>query len=228
MIHVYATLLLIIGVIATVVLYVRGKIRGEDRLSRPYFQPLIMLLIGLIGLITPEPVAAYYKAAILLGLILQTVGSALLLLPGMPQVVDKAFTLIALLVYTNAFGALHTLKWPTPWLLLLLAYAGGIGWLLWPRMAELQISVLIYGAILLLMSWQALEVVVVTAGQPWAWVLFSGVICLVLSDSLQAIDRFYRPIRFAKALIPAILFLGQLLLALSIWGPDLGRLFRLF
>ncbi len=223
MISVYATLLLIIGVIATAVLY----LRGEYTTPRPYFHPIIMALILLIALITPEPIAAYYKAAIMLGLILQLLGSAIALLLGVPLVVNKAFTLIALLVYMSAFGDLHTLAWPTPWVLLLLVYAGGIGWLLAPRLAELQISVLIYGVILLLTSWQALEVVVV-AGQPWAWLLLTGALCLVVTDSLQAIDRFYRPVRFAKVLIPVILFWGQLLLALSIWGPDLGRLFRLF
>jgi len=223
MISVYATLLLIIGVIATAVLYVRA----EYTVPRPYFQPIIMALILLIALITPEPVGTYYKAAIMLGVILQMVGSAIALLPGVPLVVNKAFTLIALLVYMNAFGALHTLQWPTPWALLLLAYAGGIGWLLWKRVADLQISLAIYGAILLLMSWQALEVVVV-ADQLWAWLLFLGALYLVISDSLQALDRFYRPIPAANLLIPMVLLLGQLLLVLSIWGPNFGRLFRLF
>ncbi len=222
-INLYATLLLIIGVIATAILY----IRGEYTLPRPYFQPLIMGLILLIALITPVPVTPYAKAAIMLGLILQLVGSGFMLLPGVPTVVNKSFALLALLVYMNAFASLHALKLPTPWLLLLLAYAGGMGWLLARRVAELQISLLIYGVILLLMSWQALETLVVVS-QPWAWLLLVGALCLVITDSLQAIDRFYRPVPAAKALIPTFLLLGQLLLALSIWGPNLGRLVRLF
>lgn len=222
MIHLIATYLLIIGVIASAVLALRGTTR-----LRPYLPTLTMVLILLLGIITPEPVATYTKAAILLGLILQLLGSALRLLPGVPLVVNKAFTLIALLVYWVAFGDLHALKWPTPWVLLLLVYAGGIGWLLWPRLAELQISLLIYGIVLLLMSWQALEVGVV-AGQLWGWVLFAGSICLVITDSLDAINRFYRRIRFANLLIPAFLWLGQLLLVLSLWGPNVSRLFRPF
>ena len=159
-------------------------------------------------------------------MILALLSNFLRLLPGTPLVVEKAHLLIALTLYMVGFAALHPLKWPTPWLLLLLVGAGGIAWLLAPRLAELQISLAIYGVILLLMLWQALEVLVV-AGQLWSWVLFGGALLLVIAETLQGFDRFYQPLRFSKVAVTGFLLLGQLLLALSIWGPNFNNLFRL-
>jgi uncharacterized membrane protein YhhN len=136
--------------------------------------------------------------------------------------VQKAHWLLAVVLFTTAFAALHPAKWPTPWLLLLLLYGGGIAWFIAPRLAELQITILVYGTLLLLMSWQALEALVVV-GQGWVLLLFVGALLLVIADSLQALHHFYRAWPMTKMVTPALLLLGQLLLALSIWGPQLGR-----
>ena len=226
MIHVYATLLLTIGVLVTISLYLWDEYTNRDSRARPYFLPATLLLTLVIAFITPTPVSIFYKAALSLGLILSLLANSLCLLPGTPPVVEKAHLLIALTLYMIAFAALHPIKWPTPWLLLLLAGASGIAWLLAPRLAELQISVAIYGAILLLMLWQALEVLVV-AGQLWSWVLFGGALCLVIAEVFQGFDRFYRPLRFSQVIVIGFVVLGQLLLALSIWGPNFNNLFRL-
>lgn len=222
----YATLLLSIGALVTTFLYLWAEYTNRDNRARPYFLPATLLLTLVIAFMTPAPVSIFYKAALSLGLILALLANFLRLLPGMPLVVEKAHLLIALTLYMIAFATLHPLKWPTPWLLLLLVGASGIAWLLAPRLAELQISLAIYGVILLLMLWQALEVLVV-AGQLWSWVLFGGALLLVLAEILQGIDRFYQPLRFSKVAVSGCLLLGQLLLALSIWGPNFNTLFRL-
>lgn len=226
MIHVYATLLLTIGALVTISLYLWGEYTNRDSRARPYFLPATLLLTLLIAFITPAPVSIFYKAALSLGLILALLANFLRLLPGTPLVVEKAHLLIALTLYMIAFATLHPLKWPTPWLLLLLVGAGGIAWLLASRLAELQISLAIYGVILLLMLWQALEVLVV-AGQLWSWVLFGGALLLVMAETLQGFDRFYQPLRFSKFVVTGFVLLGQLLLALSIWGSNFSNLFRL-
>jgi len=226
MIHVYATLLLSISALTTTFLYLWGEYTNRDSRARPYFLPATLLLTVLIAFITPAPVSIFYKAALSLGLILSLLATLLRLLPGTPPVVEKAHLVIVLTLYMIAFAALHPLKWPTPWLLLLLVGAGGIAWLLAPTLAELQISVALYGVILLLMLWQALEVLVVT-GQLWSLVLFGGALLLVMAEIFQGFDRFYQPLRFSKVVVTGFLLLGQLLLALSIWGPNLNNLFRL-
>lgn len=222
MIHGYATLLLILGALASAFLYLWGEQIPAVSRSRPYFLPLTLVLIFLIALIVPTPVSIYYKAAILLGLILVLLGSSVYLLAGAPPVVNKAHWLIAFLLFMTAFAALHPLKLPTPWLLLLLLYTGAIAWRLWPRLAELQISIAIYGVALLLMTWQALEVLV-TGESGWSLLPFVGALLLVVADSLEAVDHFDRPLPATKTLIPAFLLLGQLLLALSIWGAGLSN-----
>lgn len=228
MIYGYATVLLTIGALVAACFYLWGEsptmVNKTVNKARPYLLPLTSAIILLIALIVPVPISIYYKAAILLGLLLTLVGNAFCLLPGTPLVVQKAHVLFAIILYMTAFAALHPGKWPTPWLLLLLLYAGGMAWLLAPRLAELQISILVYGVILLLMTWQALEVLVVV-GQLWALLPLLGALCLVSADSLQAVDRFYRALPFNQVLMPAFLLLGQLLLALSIWGPGLGNAF---
>jgi len=224
MIHAYITLLLTLGALGSTGFYLWQEYTNGSHQARPYLQPLTIAIIWLIALIVPAPVSIYYKAAIMLGLLLMLLGSAFHLLPGVPLVVNKAYWLLAAALFMTAFAALHPAKLPTPWLLLLLLYAGGIAWLLAPRVAELQISLLVYGIVLLLMTWQALEVLVV-AGQWWALLPFLGALCLVIADSIQALDRFYRVLPAAKLLTPAVLLLGQLLLALSIWGPGIGIAF---
>lgn len=224
MIHAYATLLLLIGALVTAFLYLQGEYVTSARGTRTYFLPLTMALILLIALIVPTPVSSFYKAALALGLILSLLGSALSLLPGMPMVVNKAHLLIVLILYMTAFAALHALKWPTPWVLVLLAGAGLVGWLVAPKLAELRISVALYGVILFLMIWQALEVMVVIR-QPWTWFLFSGAFCLALADIFQVIDRFYQQLTITNLLVFGFLLFGQLLLALSIWGPGLANAF---
>ncbi|MEZ4734859.1 MAG: lysoplasmalogenase family protein [Caldilineaceae bacterium] len=223
-IHAYATLLLILGALGSTGFYLWQEYTGGNHQARPYLQPLTIAIIGLIALIVPVPISLYYKAAVLLGLLLTLLGSAFRLLPGMPLVVNKAYWLLAAAVFMTAFAALHPVKLPTPWLLLLLLYAGGIAWLLAPRVAELQVSLLVYGFVLLLMTWQSLEVLVVV-GQWWALLPFLGALCLVIADSIQGLDRFYRALPATRLLMPAFLLLGQLLLALSIWGPALGMAF---
>lgn len=222
MIHLFVTLLLMIGALATAVLYLWGEHIPRVSRSRPYFLPLTMAIILLIALIVPVPVSIYYKAAIMLGLILALLGSAFRLLPRTPLVVTKAHWLIAFALFTTAFATLHPAKLPTPWLLLLLLYAGGMAWLLAPRVAELQISLLVYGIVLLLMSWQALEALAVV-DQVWLLLPVLGALLFVVADSIQALDRFYRTLPAARTLTPAFMLLGQLLLALSIWGTGLGN-----
>lgn len=224
MIHFYGMLLFVIGALAAAIRYLWGEYRGGDDGTRSYLQPLTLTLIVLIALIAPAPVSVYYKAAILLGLLLTLLGNAFALLPGTPPVVQKAHWLLAIVLFTTAFAALHPAKWPTPWLLLLLLYGGGIAWLIAPRLAELQITLLIYGILLLLMGWQALEAVV-TVDQLWGLLPFFGALCFLIADSLQALHHFYRTLPQIKILQPTFLLLGQLLLALSVWGAGLGSIF---
>lgn len=221
MIHGYTTLLLIVATLGSALFSLWEVYKTGDQ-ARPYWQPLIVALIVAIALIVPAPVSVFYKAAVMLGLLLSLLGSAARLLPGMPLAVSKAHLLMAALLYMTAFAELHPFKLPTPWLLLLLLYAGGMAWLLASKVAELQITFLVYGVILLLMSWQALEAFVVV-GQLWTGLLFIGALCLVIADSIQALDRYYRSLPAARLLAPAVLLLGQLLLALSIWGPGLSN-----
>lgn len=224
MIHFYVMLLLLIGVLATAIRYFWDEYSGAEMGTRAYFQPVALALIWVIALIAPTPVSVYYKAAILLGLLLTLLGNILALLPGTPPAVPKAHWLLAVALFTTAFAALHPAKWPTPWLFLLLLYGGGIAWLIAPRLAELQITILVYGLLVFLMSWQALEALVVV-DQGWILLPFVGALLLMFADSLQALHQFYRTLPATKMLTPALLLLGQLLLALSVWGIGLGWIF---
>ncbi|MBX3014889.1 MAG: hypothetical protein KF832_25435 [Caldilineaceae bacterium] len=222
MIQLYATILLSLGALVTAFFHLRELATPSAHPARRYWQPLTLMLILLLAMLAPTPIASAYKGAVILAQILVLVGSGLMLLPQMPVAVHKGHWLLAFLLYAAAFTALHTLKWPTLWILLLLVGAGLIAWRLAPRLAELRSTLAVYGVILFWMLWQAVEAVVVI-GEPWTWLLLGGAFCLVAAEIIEGFDRFYQRLPHAKLLDAGLLLLGQLLLALSLWGTTLGN-----
>lgn len=149
------------------------------------------LAIILIACVVPLPLTVSYKAAVILGTILVVIGAALQRLARLPESVAQAFDLIVILLYAAAFAALHPPKWPTPWLLLLLLLAGLLYWGIQPKLAELSGTVALYSVALLLMIWQALEVLIHQMTL-WSWLALSSAIVLLLVKLLQTVAYAYQ------------------------------------
>jgi uncharacterized membrane protein YhhN len=103
-----------------------------------------------------------------------------------------------------------------PMLLLpLLAIAVPLLWLLWPSLGTLRLPVLLYTATILLMVWAAWARRW-TVPSPGALLAAVGATSFLASDSLLALNRFWRPLPMAQALIMITYLAAQTLIALSV------------
>ena len=155
---------------------------------------LAQLAILLVACFVLLPVTVNYKAAIILGLLLSFLAILLHRLLHAPVTLIYAFDFLVILLYMAAFAALHPLKWPTPWLLLLLLLGGSLYWALLPRLGEFGGTFACYAIALVLMGWQAVEIVAV---QPalWTWLALVGTLGFCAVKALLAIDYAYATAR---------------------------------
>ncbi len=155
---------------------------------------LAQLAILLVACFVLLPVTVNYKAAIILGLLLSFLAILLHRLLHAPVTLVYAFDFLTILLYMAAFAALHPFKWPTPWLLLLLLLGGSLYWALLPRLAELDGTIACYTIALMLMGWQAMEIVAV---QPalWTWLALVGTLGVCVVKALLVIDYAYSAAR---------------------------------
>ncbi|MCB0111431.1 MAG: hypothetical protein KDE53_36165 [Caldilineaceae bacterium] len=156
-----------------------------------HYHLLAGLAVLLVACIVPTPLTLPYKAAIVLGLLLVLVGTVLHRLLRLPVAVAQTFDLITILLFAAAFASLHPLKWPTPWLLVLMLVGAILYWGIQPKLAELKGTIGLYLVALLLMSWQALEVLV-TAPALWSWLIAGGVLSLLAAKLLAVVHYGYQ------------------------------------
>ncbi len=194
MVHFYASILLTFALLVLAVLHWRGNRTSQRPAahqaqagSQPTYYLLAHGIILLLAMIVPTPVSIAYKAAILLGLLLMFLATVTRSILRAPSTLVHAVDLVVVALYLVTFAAHHPLKWPTPWLLLLLLVGAGIYLFLRPYLAELQSTVLVYALLLLLLSWQVLEVVVVGPAL-WSWSALLGVLGFILVKTVLLIN----------------------------------------
>lgn len=191
MIHFYATILLTIAALILAIFDWRRGFQATSSSStssspQPTYYLLAYSIIVVLAMLVPTPVSIAYKAAILFGLILAWLGTVVERFLKAPPAVLHAIDLTVALLYVMTFLAHHPLKWPTPWLLLPLLPAGILYLFLRPRLAELHSTLLVYGVVLWLLIWQAIELLTVAPGL-WTWSAVAGVVGFVLVKSVVAI-----------------------------------------
>lgn len=219
MIQYYLAIILSIAALVGATLHVRSSLLGlSGRVSVP--RPLVTTLVVIVALLAPEPVDMNYKAGILFGLLVSLVADAFATIPGNPRITVLGLLLIAYFVYLATFASETAFGWPTPWLLVLLLYGALLYWQIAPGLREMKITILLYMAMLGLMTWQALEMALLH-GQPWSALAFTGAICLVLASSIESFNTFRTPIRGGTAYAVAAYLIAQWLLAASVWGGAL-------
>lgn len=163
--------------------------RKPEREATLYLLAAYVALI-LVACCVALPVEVGYKAAIIFGLLLILVAQLLEKVAQAPAVVAQAFDLIAVLLYAATFATLHPAKAPTPWILLLLMVGGVLYWGIWPKLAELDGTIALYAVALLLMSWQATEVLISEMAL-WSWLSFGSAIGFASIKLLQVIHHSY-------------------------------------
>lgn len=199
-----------------------GLVLGPTRFRVPprpeLYGPLTLVLITIVALLAPIPVAPLYKAGIVLGLLLALLAEVMRTLPGTPPAVSQAFLLLTYFVYLLAFAGPVVGGWPSPWGLLIPLYGGLLFWQLDRRqLAELQGSIIGIGVLLGLVTWQALELWTQTLAR-WAGFGLLGVLLIVIANSVLAWIMFRKPWRYGHSVALVAYYLGQLVLAWSVWG----------
>jgi uncharacterized membrane protein YhhN len=176
----------------------------------------------LIALLTPPADQVFYKGAIVLGLLFAVIGIALRVSGLLPAYVAHAFLLWTYILYAFAFAS-QTSGWPTPYALLLVAAAALLYYWLYPVLRELWSSIAVYALLMLLATWQALELAVQRTGDSWmGWAALGGMLLVTVASMLEA-QASFRPLRpparpqWGNAALPVFL-LAQLAIAWSVWG----------
>lgn len=184
------------------------------------FKPLTTLLIAWTVWRLPSALPRY-RAWLLAGLLLSTLGDVFLMLPVDAFVPGLASFLLAHLAYLLALRQRG--RWFSPvWTLLAYAVVAlAVLSQLWPGLpAALRVPVVIYVAVLAAMAAQALAVWWRLRDGPSRFGAWGGA-CFVLSDALLAWDRFVAPFAAASLAVLASYWLAQWGLARS--APPAGR-----
>lgn len=189
--------------------------------EQPFLLPLIaMLAINMVALLAPQPVNLLYKGTILLGLMLSTLAVAFFFIPKTPEYVPVAHFFVIHFLYFVGFASATAIAIPSPVLLFILAYAFVIYWFARDVVREQHGAFIGYIVLMALMVWAASEVWV-QHRQAWATAAFAGSLLLVVSNTALLVDRTRKPTAWVPVLVAVAFYIGQLLLAWSIWGLDL-------
>ncbi|HWS78917.1 MAG TPA: lysoplasmalogenase [Thermomonas sp.] len=158
-----------------------------------------------------------YRRGIVTGLLFGLVGDVLLMLDGeIAFMAGLGSFLLGHLAYLHAYrqrAPLFAAAWPFAAYALL---AGVVLAWLWPALPhDLRVPVLVYVAVLAAMAAQAAAVWWRRRDAATACAAIGGA-CFLASDAILAVDRFALPFVAAPALLLALYWLAQALIALSV------------
>ncbi len=217
MVAFYVALALTVAALAALVLLVRGpQPPGHEDNSLIYALAAVAVSF-LIALIAPQPVSAFYKGAILLGLTFTLIATGLLFSRFLPDYAAHAHLLWVYMIYFLAFTAHTRLQLPTPWALFVIAALGLLYWQLSRHLREVWGAIVAYAVILALVAWQVLELVVQNGAALWTWAALAGIALAAAAHTLQAVQQYRRPLT-SLPVAQIVFLLAQTALAWSVWG----------
>jgi uncharacterized membrane protein YhhN len=186
----------------------------QRRLIHYLFKPLTICFIILLALQPKHPASAFYRYAVILGLLFSLAGDIFLMLPRDHFIQGLVSFFIAHLFYVAAFVYASGLDLPFFSLIPFAPYGTVMLHLLWPHLGKLRLPVVAYMMVILLMGWTATGRWIWT-GQAGSLTAMMGALLFIASDSLLALDRFRGRKRYAQLLILSTYFTAQWLIALS-------------
>jgi uncharacterized membrane protein YhhN len=179
------------------------------------FKPLTTILLLLLALSGASVQGPRYQVAICVGLVCSLLGDVFLMLPHDRFLPGLASFLAAHVAYLAAFTSGVSVGAAPALLLPLLPIAAFLLWLLWPSLGALRLPVLLYTGTILFMVWQAWSRRS-TLPSPATTLAAVGATLFLASDSLLSLNRFWRPLPLAPALIMSTYVGAQALIALSV------------
>ena len=184
------------------------------RLTLYLFKPLTILFVILIALQPKYSTSAFYRYAIIAGLLFSFAGDIFLMLPSDRFVPGLVSFLFAHIFYIVAFIK-ESERALSFWNLIpFLLYGCLMLRVLWPHLGRMRLPVVVYMLAILMMGWTAASRRIVTE-QEGSLLAFIGALLFIASDSFLALDRFRGHFRSAQLLILSTYFTAQWLIALS-------------
>ncbi|RNF85172.1 lysoplasmalogenase [Montanilutibacter psychrotolerans] len=208
-----------LAILVVAALAIVGALLPDQRWLHYVCKPLATLLIVAM-LLGAAPITVRYRRAVLVGLLLSTLGDALLMLPGGPGKPDLfvfglGSFLCAHIAYLVAFGGrarAFAVRWP--WL----AYAllgGSVLSVLWPHLpGPLRPPVVVYVLVLAAMAALAASMWWQHRDRPATQAAVGGLL-FVASDATLAFDRFVQPFPAGIVVVLATYWSAQWLIARS-------------
>jgi len=209
----------VVAVAVAAALAISGAVYPELRALHYACKPLATLLVA--AMVWRVPAGGRYRAAVLVGLLLSTLGDVFLMLPtasGGPDwfvfgLASFLFAHVAYLVGLCARAKLFAKWWPFA---TYAAVALAISSVLWPHLpAELKAPVAVYVLLLSAMAAQAAAVWSCLRERSAGLAALGGLF-FVASDATLALDRFVAPFPAAVVLVLATYWIAQLLIGLSV------------
>jgi uncharacterized membrane protein YhhN len=203
-------------ILTSAILAIVGELTGRRRLVYAA-KPLTMMLI--LGLAMGSGARGWdlYKFTILAGLCASLVGDVFLMFPGDRFLPGLVSFLLAHICYIVAFATPHALNDGLWVLALMVGYGCAMYGFLFPQLGALKLPVAIYVAVILAMGWLAVARFVAEHSSA-SFDAAVGALLFIASDSLLAIDRFRKPLRWAGLWILGTYFVAQILIAKSVGG----------
>jgi uncharacterized membrane protein YhhN len=203
-------------ILVSAILAIVGEVTGRRRLVYAA-KPLTMMLILVLAMGSGGRGWDLYRIAILTGLFASIVGDVFLMLPGDRFLPGLLSFLVAHICYIVAFSTPHALNGGLWVLALMVVYGCAMYGFLFSRLGVLKLPVAAYVAVILAMGWAAVARFVAEHSSA-SFDAAVGALLFIASDSLLAIDRFRKPLRWAGLWILSTYFGAQLLIAKSVGG----------
>jgi uncharacterized membrane protein YhhN len=207
---------LTVFIVISAILAIWGEVTGRRRLVYAA-KPLTMMLILALTMGSGVRQWNLYKCAIVAGLCFSLVGDVFLMLPRDRFLPGLLSFLVAHFCYIVAFATPHAFNGDLVVLALLLVYGCAMYGFLFPRLGTLKLPVAAYMAVILAMGWCAVSRFSVERSSA-SFDGAIGALLFIVSDSLLAIDRFRKPLRWAGLWILGTYFAAQVLIARSVGG----------
>jgi len=200
-------------ILAAAGLHIRAEYQGP-RFQIYLFKPLATMLLILLALQIETPIAAFYKYAIVAGLVFSLAGDVFLMLPADRFVAGLVSFLLAHCCYIVAFSSRTGFQFSLVWLLPFLIIGAMVLAVLSPGLGKMKLPVAAYTAVILVMAWQAL-MQWIESSATGALLAFLGASLFVISDSTLAINRFRKQHAGGRALTLSTYYAAQWLIVLS-------------
>jgi uncharacterized membrane protein YhhN len=183
-------------------------------------KPLLMPLLVVYFITNAKPFASALKKWIVLALLFSWLGDLILMFEsanGNFFIFGLVAFLLAhifyILFYENVIRV-ENVKKNYLWFIPVLIYYGVLIYVLSPHLGDMKLPVRIYGIVISYMLIQALQAgsIKYTAA---ALLMIVGAVLFITSDSILALNKFYRPFEYADILIMITYGFAQLLITMG-------------